>query len=1223
MVESNPGGKPVHIPIIQMLDWMIFIAGNDLGINTMDTSKITRVTVLLFCLALAVTAYFISRPTTTPQKPVVVKRPSPIPPAVKDPNQSTNVAEFRKAFFGYTGRSQITSALHKNVHWHRNEAMRHEKSLDHTRFDLIVVPVQEQPARNDRVSKLLPARMLASSIEAESGKRVMSPELLLRLMGGRAHNLEDEEINRIASLVGADVVYLFIRNSDRWYPAKESHGSSKLAAVLAGSDGKIKKRVFTEIEGTTIDRPLELPVSRVLGGISLGLLNTDTANRELEKYSLTSPWAFPKILEDLPTLSNTPLDRAAYLQLIAMLTPQIFDYERRRLFERSLVALEQVDPSSDSYNLLMARAMFGLYRRPVALQYLSSPASPEEVAYLEYLNGNFPQMQEAVRRIDAPLLKVLALIDLSELAHDYNMEEPDVDNLSLHVNGESLIKYSVRQYDPWYVPDNIPFFASLRGLFPSFDKLMDAVIKEQVMAGDLQPFSENEQLMETVFARASAGEGSACCPAYGAGPDAADIWQLYRHIGIANLYRNLNRSVNVHASYETARKYAERLTPWFEGEPAFTRLHSEALEGASRRKQGIEKTHLLERSWTLAGDVLNNSVSVDINTVKAEFIRGDILQQLPTEKVGEKVRSNQPQYRTASAGEFPSNRYFQEYNGFPPAVPFTNNRIYSLLYADFKNELDPLEWDEAMATRFDGHPKKAVYLAEKLVESGKTSAAASLLKTEMKARSNVWAVYKHHAELMIESGDYSTAVESYLTYPGFKNTSGSDRVAVSNYAEQSGSRFFWLGRLDDARKLYQIASSLNTGAEAEFKAIQRTAATEGDYRTALIYARKRGERYGSPYGYRDYLVYLHLLGFHDEAEQGFKGLAARFDSPALWTSAFIGDRMQENTLEEMQGWTGNYVSGVPGEKFAKQGQRYMFLQSIIDRQPGEASLEAVRALRYSQPASYMAEFSEPNKMLSAPFSNDPENELDCDPNIASCAAKRRMRTKIEDIDIYGEFLNIYLIMKEERYAEALKAFVEYDKRFNIASSRGPGFSMPYFAMTVADSESNNKLPDMLAILDKKDKENNFDHILTRAVITGSQGDVETSLQLLLKAFHARPHTKWRPIYSWYQLTETAEWLYQRTGDQRFINYALQWARSYQVIQPQFAWAYAFEALYSNNEDDRIRATGYAAYLDSQSQWLSRVPAPIREKGSLWWEKNNPYPEYKERLQKPGTPKQAA
>ncbi|MET0119410.1 MAG: hypothetical protein ABW124_00075, partial [Candidatus Thiodiazotropha sp. 6PLUC9] len=54
------------------------------------------------------------------------------------------------------------------------------------------------------------------------------------------------------------------------------------------------------------------------------------------------------------------------------------------------------------------------------------------------------------------------------------------------------------------------------------------------------------------------------------------------------------------------------------------------------------------------------------------------------------------------------------------------------------------------------------------------------------------------------------------------------------------------------------------------------------------------------------------------------------------------------------------------------------------------------------------------------------------------------------------------------------------------------------------------------------------------------------------------------------------------------------------------WAYAFEALYSENQQDRIRASGFALYLDRDSYWLSMVPDEIKKLGKEWWKKNNPF-----------------
>jgi hypothetical protein len=82
--------------------------------------------------------------------------------------------------------------------------------------------------------------------------------------------------------------------------------------------------------------------------------------------------------------------------------------------------------------------------------------------------------------------------------------------------------------------------------------------------------------------------------------------------------------------------------------------------------------------------------------------------------------------------------------------------------------------------------------------------------------------------------------------------------------------------------------------------------------------------------------------------------------------------------------------------------------------------------------------------------------------------------------------------------------------------------------------------------------------------------------------------------------------------------ALDWVRRYQIIQPQFSWSYAFEACYSDDEKARMRAAGFAQYLDSASAWLAKVPESVRKQGAKWWEENNPFIIPEERLEKSST-----
>ncbi len=130
--------------------------------------------------------------------------------------------------------------------------------------------------------------------------------------------------------------------------------------------------------------------------------------------------------------------------------------------------------------------------------------------------------------------------------------------------------------------------------------------------------------------------------------------------------------------------------------------------------------------------------------------------------------------------------------------------------------------------------------------------------------------------------------------------------------------------------------------------------------------------------------------------------------------------------------------------------------------------------------------------------------------------------------------------------------------------------------------------------------------MARSVVLATRGEVDKALAMLESAFNIRPHTNSRVIFSYYQIIELTEFLYQMTGDSRFIDTGLNWAEGFRKIQPQISWAHAFVAKYSRNEKLRIEAAAYAGYLDPKSAWLKSVPQPILDLSASWWKKNTPF-----------------
>jgi len=1110
--------------------------------------------------------------------------------------QVETISMLRKILFVPKGFGHVTAPVYPAKPWQRTEIERHKTGLAEHHYDYIMMPVEENIAENDRVGRLMSAGWVARAIEQSSGKRVMPPELTLRLLGGSATRFQDQAVFEIAGLAGANIIYLLY---DNHFPTNKQN---RLMAVLTNSSGNIKQRSIQNLAKAVRGQPLEGQVAEMATAITADLMETQPVQYARKTFHLDKTWAFPEQLTDLLQPNQTALQHAANLQLVAMLTPQWLEYERRRLFERSLYAMNSVKPDSDEYNLLMARAQFYLTRRPVAMSYLDQARSPAEVALQEYLNGNYPEMLAAIPKIKRPVLQAIAYIELGQLSYVYN--KPPVDAQALPVKGPwaSLLTAALKDDDGWYAPDNIMFFSHLYGLFDDFDTELKKMINEQAISGELQVFSGHEDLIEKVFSRASVQNGPACCATYPAHLELADLWQLYRNHGIANILRDLNRSINVHNSYAGPRKVAERMEPWFLGQPSFLRLYAEALKGDARNKQGTEKHYLLEQAYKMANDAGIYAATINSDTLRADKLLRQVMPYLPASA----QRNPQPEFSIQLMGDLPSSRQYGGSGGGIDILNFSNSRFDGLERAYKTGALDSAGVKAELNTRFNGHPDKTVFRAKRLVRSGDTAQAVSLLRKETASESDIWKNYDYLSKLLIEDSDYSDAGKTCMQYPGFKTIPEGKYVETSNRATTCGNRLFWLGHFAEAEPLYKLAASLNTGSGSQYKAAQRLSLHENDFRNALRYAYRRGQRYNSRYGFRDYLIYLHLLGFHDDAENGFRGLVPRFDSPPIWTSIFVGQRMQDRTFSDIKEWTRNFLAQTTGkDNLDAQAERYIMLQAVVDRPVDQSSLDAVA--RFTPPSKQPKHTVRRPEFYIALYQGE---------SASSEPESRSNPANESSADLYAGFMQAYVPLKAHKYDEALKAFLAYDTYHNFAKlTNKSSFALPYAAMAAAKSSPVEKLSDLLAMIEKRPGEERFDADLARSVIFAGQGHTDQALAALTDAFHHRPHTMWRPIYSWYQLTETAEWLYEATGDERFIAHALLWARNYQQIQPQFGWAYAFEALYSNNKADRVKAAGYANYLDSGSEWLQRVPEAIRKQGASWWDENNPYEEIKKGLMK--------
>jgi len=1134
----------------------------------------------------------------------------------KKPAAPVLVNQFVQKFMPGMHKLNVSSSEYKTDIWNKQESKRHFNYIKNQKYDFIVLPVQDAAATHDRVSRMMSARWIANSIQQNSNHKVMSPELFLRLVGGRATHFTEEDVSRIATKVGAKVVHLFANSVGQGNLTSNTGPNelAKLAVVLSDQNNKIIESKIYKINDLTkawefIDNKQQQPSTvnlRLLENamfekstqIAKDFVDIKIINKTQSTTTDNPSWNLPVRLDKIENFASNKEQHAAYLQLFALLTPKIFEYERRRLFERSLLALRDVSEHSINYNLLTARALFHLYRRPQAIKQLSTAKNSAEKALKAYLNGNYTSLLEHSNKIDNQLLKVSSFIELNALHLQYD-KKTNINQAIEHFdkNWKFLLSSAFKDTDGWYTPNNLTYFTQINGLFPQFDKTFLKILKEQSITGDLKVYKQDINIMEIVFNRTSSLNKNSCCSQYAGTLEIADVWALYKNLAQANVLQELYRITILQGNYSHAIEFSESIEPVFIGHPRFMRLYVAALLYGGEEQQEPRRSYLFNKAYTLSESLNKKAGGIDYDSLAITDLRKDLRRYLSAEQ----KKTIGVIGRGFSGKFYPSSILYDLTQGYFSALPYTNSSLSTLHSAKKFKKISEEKFSQQLQTRFEGHPGKIAYLADQVNDNDNDQdKAVKLLLDAIKNGADEWSIYNKLAETYIENSQYSNAKDAYLKYPYFKKQDNIDRIQIANQAYIAGSRLFWLGSHKESRPLYSISSSQRTGAGSELAARQRLALLDGDYNKVIGYAYQRGQRYNDIYGFRDYLAYLHIVGLNNDADAGFRALAPRFRQPNLWTSQFVGDRISNKTLPDIDTWLKSFNNEATVEHIKNQTKRYQVLQSVTDRDPA--------LLASTQLVKPQGKVLTNNRlMLKTPLSrlfSDKYLGTNCDKS-PPCDVEQ-LKIPSSNIEEYSGFIHAYQQLNTGQFEASFKSFIAYDFYNNLIFWPNAKYALPYFTLSASKVISKDELKKLNLLMKDKEYGPNFDTYLSRAVIEAKLSNTDLALSLLDDAFNNRPHTGTRPIFSWYQITEIAEWLYKETGDKRFIIKALAWAKRYQVIQPQFGWAFAFEARYSEVKKDRIRAAGYASYLDNQSFWLKMVPAKIKKSGQAWWTKNKPF-----------------
>ncbi len=1144
--------------------------------------------------------------------------------------------------------------------WEDAEINRHYDKVSNRDYDIIVLPVQEINPRNDRVGRVMSSRFVAQEIKRQTGMKVMSPELALRLLGSNQILFDTENVNKLATKLSAKVVYL-LKRKKRGRNFGRNLTDTELSVVLADNEGKVLKEAFYSLgkEDTRERRErqvkenyrqfveelqdtLEVQVAKVQEQIVTSLFESTSERQDKRTTEPISAWDFPDSVSDIPKTVKTPLDNAAYFQLIGLLTPKMLDYDRKRLFERSLLALQEVDENSKYYNLLTARALFHLYRRPFAIPYLAEANLPAEKAFNSYMNGNLTELAEIVDKIQNPLLHSLSIIEQYQLSYSYYRSKRERESYKVpNSSWLTLIESATHDNDIWYAPDNLAFFISLKGLYPKFDRILEETLHGSAVVNDDFFIDKSFQIINGIFSLPGGPAPIDLDYQYSVKITDADIWNLYRNLSIANMLRSLKISVEAHGSYDTALKKAKELESGMNGHPVFQYLYAAALTRKAKQLPENEYRQYLEKAFKINDEVFYNTCGVTDYTLAAEYlVNGALKPILPKDR----KYFHTPRFYSTSidTGSYPTSLLQPSWKCRLLSLPFTNTRIDSLQILAEKNENDFVM--KELEYRFSGHPEKAVLQAEMYFEKDQEDVGVKILSEAISNGDESWHTFHTLAKKFVEKEEYNQAKEILLKYPSFIDTTSGNRVHTSGYAYRAGGLFYNLGQYEEARPFFEIAASLSTGAGSQYRSIQKLAILEHDYNRVLEYSQKEAKRYNSSAAYYDFLTFLHVLGFHSDSRAAFQLLINRKGNEKLWISQYIGNRiLQDDTYDIVKDFSEKKTALNKKNDLA----HYVSLLTNVDRVPTSEDVSFLENIELNKPLHQKKDYTQERLNQDLVTTIFP---------IFSDVTSKSTESKIGS---FSSFVNIDASIKNEKYGDALSLILQFINAKEVVGTnsrqkfipppipnsptplqtvplpqntlnsapkvKGPPsytndpmtlFMLPYLSMAVTKACNEEKeIKDFQFHISELRKHPRyqtrlFDFYLSEAVILADFGQYNESLEFLKKAF-SNPKSgyeweRYRPYFRRYQLLQVSEWLYLNHGDKRFLELALNWARRIQKITPQHAWAYSFEALYGLNRDDKVHCAAFALYLDSKSHWLSKVDEKIKKEALDWWKLNNPF-----------------
>jgi len=462
--------------------------------------------------------------------------------------------------------------------------------------------------------------------------------------------------------------------------------------------------------------------------------------------------------------------------------------------------------------------------------------------------------------------------------------------------------------------------------------------------------------------------------------------------------------------------------------------------------------------------------------------------------------------------------------------------------------------------RFIGHYLRDPFFAARAREAADPTTELGLLAQAIQAQPNQWSAYYALARAQLRHRQPQLAQQTLLAYPQFRSKEAHP-VGLSNEAGDAGTLLHKAGEAELARPLLELSLRLRTGAAAEMWSGIRLAMTNGDYRAAIDWAQQLHDRYHSEWGLTNVAMFSFMRGEADEGWRAFNEAAQTQAAAEPWLAALIGHRIagaEDRTLVEfIQNW--KRTSGPPQFE-ALLKEHFLFNMLMIDRPASEQSLRTVLAF--------------------GGHSGD---------------------------RAYGILASGYDALRREDHANAAGHFTQlHNVLMNVSanSKRSSAYVLPYMTLALLRMDKHDEAQALVRSARQRIG-TDFYTLMAQAFLDGHAGRAAQARTGLWEAFLERPSAADLPIPPTFQILEACEALLDLSGDDSYRVLLVDLARRQGRAWP-VSWAFAFEAKYATDQEERLHALGTALFLDRRSERLTSFSASERNQAAAWFTQNNPF-----------------